>query len=166
MWHVQTFEARPEPVAEVIHMASDQDELSIGTPEWAQMQTQKILEMGSTSVVDVRGLPVVLLTSRGAKSGKLYKTPLLRVEYEGAYAIVGSLGGAPRNPSWYYNVKAYPRVLLQDGTVTKEYDAREVTGEEKVPWWKRATEIYPRYAEFQERTTRVIPLFVLEEVCP
>ncbi|MFE7118120.1 nitroreductase family deazaflavin-dependent oxidoreductase [Streptomyces sp. NPDC057654] len=108
------------------------------------------------------GLPVIILTTRGAKSGKIRKTPLMRVEHEGAYAVVASVGGAPKHPVWYFNVAADPRVELQDGAERKDYTAREVTGEEKALWWRRAVEAYPEYAEYQRKTDREIPVFVLE----
>lgn len=108
------------------------------------------------------GRPVVLLTTRGAKSGKLRKTPLMRVEHDGTYAIVASLGGAPKNPVWYYNVKAEPHVELRDGSATQDMVAREVTGDEKATWWDRAVAAFPDYAEYQKKTDREIPVFVLE----
>ncbi|QNE73556.1 nitroreductase family deazaflavin-dependent oxidoreductase [Streptomyces finlayi] len=111
-----------------------------------------------------RDLPVVLLTTRGAKSGKIRKTPLMRVEHDGNYAVVASLGGAPKHPVWYYNVVADPRVELQDGPVRQDMLAREVTGEEKAVWWGRAVEAYPDYDDYQKNTDREIPLFVLEPV--
>lgn len=108
------------------------------------------------------GRPVVLLTTRGAKSGKIRKTPLMRVEHDGTYAIVASLGGAPKNPVWYHNVKAEPHVELRDGSATRDMVAREVTGDEKVTWWERAVAAFPDYAEYQKKTDREIPVFVLE----
>ena len=107
-------------------------------------------------------MPVIILTTRGAKSGKIRKTPLMRVEHEGAYAVVASLGGAPKHPVWYYNVVADPRVELQDGPVRQDMTAREVTGDEKAVWWERAVEAYPDYADYQKKTDREIPVFVLE----
>jgi deazaflavin-dependent oxidoreductase (nitroreductase family) len=112
----------------------------------------------------MRGMPIIVLTTKGARSGKLRKTPLMRVEHEGAYAVVASLGGAPKHPVWYYNIVAEPRVELQDGPVRKDYLAREVTGAEKALWWQRAVEAYPDYADYQTKTEREIPLFVLEPV--
>ncbi|MFE3597949.1 nitroreductase family deazaflavin-dependent oxidoreductase [Streptomyces sp. NPDC059096] len=109
-----------------------------------------------------RDLPVIILTTLGAKSGKIRKSPLMRVEHDGAYAVVASLGGAPKHPVWYFNVLADPRVELQDGPVRQDMVAREVTGEEKAQWWDRAVEAFPDYAEYQKKTDRVIPLFVLE----
>ncbi|GAA2061831.1 nitroreductase family deazaflavin-dependent oxidoreductase [Streptomyces albiaxialis] len=109
-------------------------------------------------------LPVVILTTVGAKSGRLRKSPLMRVEHEGAYAAVASNGGTPQHPVWYHNVVADPRVELQDGPVRQDMRAREVTGDEKAAWWARAVEAYPDYADYQEKTDREIPLFVLEPV--
>ncbi len=112
----------------------------------------------------MRGLPVVILTSRGAKSGKLRKTPLMRVEHNGNYAVVASLGGAPQHPVWYYNLVAHPQVELQDGPVKQDMVAREVTGDEKAQWWDRAVAAFADYADYQRKTQREIPVFVLEPV--
>ena len=110
------------------------------------------------------GYPVVVLTLRGAKSGKVRKTPLMRVEHDGVYAAVASQGGAPKHPVWYHNMVAHPRIELQDGSVKKTYVAREVTGEEKEIWWERAVAAFPPYADYQRRTDRQIPLLLLEPV--
>jgi deazaflavin-dependent oxidoreductase (nitroreductase family) len=112
----------------------------------------------------MKGKPIILLTTVGAKTGKLRKTPLMRVEHDGQYAVVASLGGAPKNPVWYHNIKKNPRVELQDGSVTRDYDAREVFGDEKAAWWDRAVEAWPEYAEYQTKTDRQIPVFVLTPV--
>jgi len=109
----------------------------------------------------LRGMPIVVVTSRGAKSGKLRKTPLMRVEHDGEYAIVASLGGAAEHPVWYHNVVADPHVELQDGPVRQDMLAREVSGDEKALWWDRAVAAYPDYADYQRRTDREIPVFVL-----
>jgi F420H(2)-dependent quinone reductase len=138
-------------------------EFELSPTGWVRDQTEKILEAGTTDVVGIKGMSVILLTTRGVKSGKLRKVPLMRVEHDGTYAIVASLGGAPQNPVWYANVVAEPHVELQDGTVTKDYTAREVTGEEKAEWWKRAVAAFPDYADYQKKTDRQIPVFVLEE---
>ena len=122
------------------------------------------MESGGTDGTELQGKPVILLTTIGAKSGKIRKTPLMRVEHGGEYAVVASLGGAPKNPVWYYNVKAHPQVELQDGTVTGDYEAREVFGDEKVTWWERAVAAWPDYAEYQTKTDRQIPVFVLTPV--
>jgi len=111
---------------------------------------------------DLRGRPVIVLTSVGARTGKLRKTALMRVEHEGVYAVVASLGGAPKHPVWYYNLTQHPHVELQDGAVKHDYLAREVTGEEKGLWWDRAVEAWPDYAKYQRKTARQIPVFVLE----
>jgi deazaflavin-dependent oxidoreductase (nitroreductase family) len=107
-------------------------------------------------------MPVIILTSRGAISGKLRKTPLMRVEHDGNYAVVASQGGAPTHPRWYFNLVADPQVELQDGPQTFDMTAREVTGDEKAAWWERAVAAYPDYADYQKKTDREIPVFVLE----
>jgi len=114
-----------------------------------------------TTLLDT-GLPVVIVTNLGARTGKVRKTPLMRVEHEGRYAAVASMGGAPKNPVWYYNLRANPRVEVQDGPVRAEMVAREVSGAERDQWWKRAVAAYPPYAEYQTKTERLIPVFVLE----
>jgi F420H(2)-dependent quinone reductase len=139
-------------------------EYEISPTGWVREQTEKIFETGTTESVDINGMAVVLLTTRGVKSGKLRKVPLMRVEHDGVYAIVASLGGAPKHPVWYHNVKADPKVDLQDGTETNDFVAREVTGEEKAIWWERAVAAYPPYADYQKKTTRQIPVFVLEPI--
>ncbi|HKI43493.1 MAG TPA: nitroreductase family deazaflavin-dependent oxidoreductase [Mycobacterium sp.] len=132
--------------------------------DWSREQADKYAASGGTEAADMQGKPIILLTTVGAKTGKLRKTPLMRVEHDGEYAIVASLGGAPKNPVWYYNVETNPRVELQDGSVTRDYDAREVFGDEKATWWERAVEAYPDYADYQKGTDRQIPVFVLTPV--
>lgn len=110
----------------------------------------------------LRDLPVVILTTLGAKSGKIRKTPLMRVGHDGSYAVVASMAGAPNHPVWYHNVLADPRVELQDGPVRQDMLAREVAGDEKARWWARAVEAFPDYAEYQKKTDREIPVLVLE----
>lgn len=110
----------------------------------------------------MRGQPVVIVTSVGARSGKLRKTPVMRVEHDGTYAVVASLGGAPKNPLWYHNLKANPHVQLQDGPTQHELVARETTGEEKRTWWQRAVQVWPDYEDYQRKTDREIPVLVLE----
>ncbi len=129
--------------------------------DWARNQAERFEQSGSTEANTLRGMPIIVVTSIGAKSGKLRKTPLMRVEHNGEYAVVASLGGAPKHPEWYYNLKQHPHVELQDGPVKREYRAREVTGEEKAIWWERAVAAYPDYAAYQQKTTREIPVFVL-----
>src|SRR3954454_2391949 len=112
----------------------------------------------------LRGVPVIVLTSVGATSGKLRKNALMRVEHDGEYAVVASQGGAPKHPQWYHNLVANPHVELQDGPVRRDYLAREATGEERAVWWKRATAVWPDYDAYTKRTTREIPLFVLAPI--
>lgn len=132
------------------------------TSGWVRKQVEEYEGSGGTAGTTLRDLPVVVLTTVGAKSGKLRKSPLMRVEHDGNYAIVASMGGAPQNPTWYANVVANPHVELQDETVKKDYTAREVTGEEKALWWDRAVAAFPDYADYQKKTDRQIPVFVLE----
>jgi deazaflavin-dependent oxidoreductase (nitroreductase family) len=107
------------------------------------------------------GLPVVIVTTRGRKSGKIRKFPLMRVEHDGEYALVASLGGAPTNPTWYGNLIADPTALMiQDGAEPRDFVAREVQGNEREVWWERAVEAYPSYADYQMKTSRIIPVFV------
>ncbi len=130
--------------------------------EWVRDQTEQILEQGTTEGVEVMGRPVVLFTTVGAKSGQKRYTPLMRVEENGKYAMVASKGGDPRHPAWYHNVAANPAVTVQDGTEVREMTARELSGEEREHWWSLAVEAYPPYAEYQTKTDRQIPVFVLE----
>jgi F420H(2)-dependent quinone reductase len=134
------------------------------TEQWVRDQVDLYESSGGTDGTTLRGMPVVVLTTRGAKSGKIRKIPLMRVEHDGVYAIVGSQGGAPVHPNWYYNVLADPHVELQDGPVKQDMVAREVTGDEKKEWWKRAVAAFPPYREYQFKTRRQIPVFVLEPV--
>lgn len=134
------------------------------TSDWARKQAEQIEASGGTEGVTLNGMSVVVVTSVGAKSGKLRKTPLMRVEHDGEYALVASLGGAPKHPVWYYNIVEQPHVELQDGPVKGDYLAREVTGEEKAIWWERSVAAFPHYAEYQEKTSREIPVFVLSRM--
>lgn len=131
---------------------------------WVRDQVAEYESSGGTRGTTLRdtGLPVVVITNRGARSGKLRKTPLMRVEHDGRYAAVASQGGAPEHPLWYYNFRAEPRVELQDGPRKQPMIAREVTGDERAEWWQRAVAAYPPYAEYQQKTARLIPVFVLE----
>jgi len=128
---------------------------------WARDQVELYERSGGTEGTTMQGRPVVILTSRGARSGKIRKTPVMRVEHDGRYAVVASLGGAPKHPVWYHNLVADPRVELQDGPVKQDMIAHEATGAERETWWARAVEAYPDYAEYQKKTDRVIPVFVL-----
>jgi deazaflavin-dependent oxidoreductase (nitroreductase family) len=133
-----------------------------GTSAWSRQQTEIYEATNGEQGGDLRGRSVIVLTSVGAKTGKLRKIALMRVEHDGVYAVVASLGGAPQNPAWYHNLKANPHVELQDGATRRDYAAREVTGDEKATWWKRAVEAWPDYATYQARTDRQIPVFVLD----
>ena len=130
--------------------------------QWVRDQVAAYESSAGTEGTTLRGMPVIVLTTKGARSGKLRKTRLMRVEHGGVYAAVASLGGAPKNPVWYYNVLSTPLVELQDGAVKQDMAAREIHGEEKAAWWQRAVAAYPDYAEYQKKTDREIPLFLLE----
>lgn len=129
--------------------------------DWARKQADLYESSDGTKGTTQRGKPVVVVTSRGARSGKIRKTPLMRVEHDGEYAIVASQGGAPRNPQWYHNLVADPHVELRDGPAKSEMIAREVTGDERATWWARAVQEWPDYENYQTKTERVIPVFVL-----
>jgi len=135
--------------------------------DWVADQVKLYEETGGAEGNLLNGRPIIVLTTRGARTGKLRKTPLMRVtDGEGRYAAVASLGGAPKHPVWYFNVKADPHVVLQDGPLAKDYVAREVDGAERDEWWARAVEAYHEYEEYQQKTDRVIPVFVLEPASP
>jgi F420H(2)-dependent quinone reductase len=137
------------------------------SPEaWVREQVEEYESSGGTKGTTLRqtGLPVVIVTNQGAQSGKVHKTPVMRVEHGGRYAMVASKGGAPRNPLWYYNVLANPLVEVQDGSRKQDMIARELSGDERAQWWERAVAAYPPYADYQRKTVRQIPVFVLEPV--
>ena len=131
---------------------------------WVRDQVELFESSGGTEGITLldTGLPVVIVTNIGARTGKVRKTPLMRVEHDGRYAAIASMGGAPKNPVWYHNLRANPRVELQDGTERLHMIARETTGAERAEWWERAVAAYPPYAEYQTKTSRQIPVFVLE----
>jgi F420H(2)-dependent quinone reductase len=131
---------------------------------WVRDQVEEYESSGGTTGITLRdtGLPVVIITNRGVRSGKVRKTPVMRVEHDGRYAAVASQGGSPAHPLWYHNLRADPRVELQDGPRKQDMVAREVSGQERAQWWERAVAAYPPYAEYQQKTSRVIPVFVLE----
>lgn len=135
-----------------------------GTNDWANTQVETYESSGGTKGTTLHGLPVIVLTSLGARSGELRKAPLMRVEHEGQYAVIASKGGAPDHPHWYHNLVADPHVELQDGPVRRDYLAREVTGSDRDVWWERAVAAFPPYAEYAEKTERTIPVFVLSPV--
>ncbi|WP_433791318.1 nitroreductase family deazaflavin-dependent oxidoreductase [Actinoplanes sp. CA-252034] len=136
-------------------------EYAPSTSDWAREQAEKYEATGGAEANDIMGKPIIVLTSVGAKSGRLRKTPLMRVEHGGEYAVVGSLGGAPKNPVWVYNLRKNPRVELQDGEVKQDYVARELSGEERELWWERAAAAFPQYNEYTKKTDRLIPVFLL-----
>ena len=129
---------------------------------YARKQVERFEATNGAEGGDMKGKPIIVLTSIGAKSGKLRKTPLMRVEHDGTYAVVASLGGAPKHPVWYYNLEEDPHVELQDLATKRDYTAREVSGDEKALWWDRAVAAWPDYATYQKKTDRQIPVFVLE----
>ena len=132
--------------------------------DFVRDHADRYMASGGAEGADMKGKPVILLTTVGAKTGKIRKTPLMRVEHDGEYAVVASLGGAPKHPVWYFNIKASPLVELQDGAQTHDYEAREVLGDEKAIWWERAVEAWPDYADYQRKTDRQIPVFVLTPI--
>ena len=129
---------------------------------WVRDQVEKYESSGGTAGTTQRGVPVVVVTSVGAKSGKLRKNPVMRVEHGGSYAIVASMGGAPKHPSWYHNLVAHPRIELQDGPDRRDYVVRLAEGDERARWWERAVEVWPDYATYQTRTEREIPVFIAD----
>ena len=136
-------------------------EYAPSTSDWAREQAEAYEASGGAKEGDLRGMAIIVLTSVGAKTGLLRKTPLMRVEHEGQYAVIGSLGGAPKNPVWVYNLRAQPKVELQDGPEKHDYVAEEIDGDDRTIWWERAVAAYPPYADYQLKTDRLIPVFVL-----
>ena len=128
----------------------------------AAEQVELYERSGGREGTTMRGMPVVVLTTKGARTGTIRKTPLMRVEHDGSYAVVASQGGAPAHPQWYHNLVAHPEVQLQDGPIKQHMVARELDGEERELWWKRAVAAFPDYADYQTKTDRRIPVFVLE----
>ena len=131
--------------------------------QWVRDQVAAYERSGGREANTLRdtGLPIIVVTTRGNRSGKIRKTPLMRVEHNGEYALVASKGGAPEHPVWYYNLKANPdAVKIQDGPEPFAAEVREVNGDERAAWWQRAVAAYPPYAEYQAKTTRQIPVFV------
>ncbi|GAA1862382.1 nitroreductase family deazaflavin-dependent oxidoreductase [Microbacterium koreense] len=132
------------------------------TAEWARTQAETFEATAGTEAATMRDKPIIVLTTVGSKTGALRKTALMRVEHEGVYAVVASMGGAPREPAWAGNMRKQPHVELQDGADKRDYTAREVSGDERDVWWERAVEAWPDYANYQTKTDRVIAVFVLE----
>ena len=135
--------------------------------DWVRNQVEEFESSNGQKANILRGRPdwpIVVITSKGAKSGKLRKNPVMRVEKDGVYAAVASKGGTPENPTWYYNFLEHPEVDLQDGSEKHTYRARVAEGAERAEWWERAVKQYAPYAEYQEKTDREIPVFLLERV--
>jgi deazaflavin-dependent oxidoreductase (nitroreductase family) len=132
--------------------------------EFVANQVAQYEATGGTEGAELMGKPTVILTTRGRRSGKMRKTPLMRVEHDGTYAVIASLGGAPKHPVWYHNLTASPDVTLQDGSNVYKMRAREAHGDEKAQWWARAVEAWPAYNDYQARTERQIPIVILERV--
>jgi deazaflavin-dependent oxidoreductase (nitroreductase family) len=139
-------------------------EYAPGKSAWARKQAEAYEASDGKKSADLQGRPIIVLTSVGAKTGRLRKTALMRVEHNGDYAVVASKGGAAHSPVWYHNLKKHPHVELRDGSTKRDYTAREVTGDEKAEWWERALEVWPDYASYQRKTKRQIPVFVLEPI--
>ena len=143
---------------------SSAEEYAPSPTGWVRNAVAKIEAAGDTKAGQWGPLGVVLLTMRGAKTGKIRKVPLMRVERDGRYLAVGSDGGAAKHPVWYYNLLADPKLTLQDRTESREMIARELTGDERAEWWELAIKVFPTYAGYQKKTERLIPLFILEPV--
>jgi F420H(2)-dependent quinone reductase len=148
------------PDGRVADVVTEQPELS--PTDWVREQTERILEQGTTDGVEVYDRAIVLFTTTGAQSGKKRYVPLMRVEENGRYAMVASKGGDPKHPSWYFNVKAHPEVTVQDGDTVFTGTARELHGAEREHWWTLAVAAFPPYAEYQTKTSRQIPVFLVE----
>ncbi|WP_127476860.1 nitroreductase family deazaflavin-dependent oxidoreductase [Microbacterium sulfonylureivorans] len=134
------------------------------TSAWARKQAELFEESNGAKGNTLRGVPIMVLTSVGAKSGGLRKTALMRVEHDGRYLVVASKGGHPDPPNWYWNVRANPHVELQDGAVKRDYLARELSGDERAEWWARAVAVWPDYDSYQSKTDRLIAVFLLEPI--
>ncbi|MBS43584.1 MAG: nitroreductase [Nocardioides sp.] len=132
--------------------------------QWVRDQVATYEATGGAEGNTILNRPIVVITSRGARSGKLRKNPVMRVEHDGRYAAVASKGGAPEHPVWFHNFVAHPEVDLQDGPEVRTYRARIASGDERAAWWSRSVAAFPPYAEYQEKTDREIPVFVLEPV--
>jgi deazaflavin-dependent oxidoreductase (nitroreductase family) len=139
-------------------------EYAPSTSTWAREQAELYERTNGVEGNDLRGRPIIVLTTLGAKSGMLRKTALMRVEQEGAYAVIASMGGAPQNPVWHHNLSAHPLCELHDMSSKRDYRARLVEGDERTAWWARACAVWPDYADYQQKTERQIPVWVLEAV--
>jgi deazaflavin-dependent oxidoreductase (nitroreductase family) len=131
------------------------------TSEWARKQAERFEASEGREANTLRGKPIIVLTSVGARSGKLRKNALMRVEHDGQYAVVASKGGDEKHPTWYWNITKNDHVELQDGAIKRDYRARELEGDERELWWSRATEVWPDYDNYTKKTDRLIPVFLL-----
>ena len=133
-----------------------------GSWDWVARQIEEYEASGGTRANTLRdtGIPIIIVTMRGAKSGKVRKIGLMRVEHVGSYALVASKGGDPAHPAWYHNMMADPNVMIQDGPEPLPYVVREVEGDERESWWDRAAEVYPPYLAYAKKAGRVIPVLV------
>jgi deazaflavin-dependent oxidoreductase (nitroreductase family) len=136
------------------------------TSEWVRDQVATYEATGGREANTLRetGIPVIIVTCVGASSGKIRKFALMRVEHDGEYALVASMGGAPTNPSWYHNLVAEPLVMIQDGPEPHDYITHVAEGEERARWWDRAVEVFPSYADYEAKTDRIIPVFIATPV--
>jgi len=139
-------------------------EYAPSSAEWVRKQVEEIESSGGTRGNEMRGMKVIVVTSVGHGSGKLRKNPVMRVEHDGKYAAVASKGGAPDNPTWYRNLVEHPLVEVQDGPAKGDFTARQISGDERAEWWERAVAVFPDYADYQTKTDREIPVFLLEPV--
>jgi F420H(2)-dependent quinone reductase len=130
--------------------------------QWVRDQVATYEATGGAEANTLRGVPVVIVSSVGAKSGKIRKNPVMRVEHDGSYALFASKGGAPSHPTWYHNLVQHPKIELQDGDTAREYTVRVADGEERAQWWQRGVEVWPDYADYQTKTDREIPVFIAE----
>jgi deazaflavin-dependent oxidoreductase (nitroreductase family) len=137
-------------------------EYAPSSARWVRDQVDKFESSNGSEGNSLRGMPIVVMTMRGVQSGKLRKVPVMKVEHDGVYAVVASKGGAAENPLWYFNLVANPQIEVQDGAVRRDATARLLSGDERAEWWKRAVAAYPDYADYQKKTRREIPVFVLE----
>ena len=146
----------------ILAIMSVDEEYAPSPAKWVRDQVAAYEASDGKEAADLRGMPVIILTTRGAKTGKIRKVPLMRVEHDGVYAVVASMGGAPKNPVWYYNLKAHPDIELRDGARNMPVTAREISGDEYEQWWPRAVAAYPDYDDYRKKTDRVMPMFVME----
>lgn len=133
------------------------------TAQWVRDQVEAYESSNGEKANTLRdtGIPIIVMSNKGNRSGTVRKTPLMRVEHNGEYALIASMGGAPKNPVWVYNLRSDPTaVTVQDGPAPFDVEVREIDGDERAEWWERAVAVFPNYAEYQAKTTRKIPVFI------